>query len=54
MFVNSARTPSILRKRKIKYIVKNVNGTVLNKTVSIATMTFARKFINVEIAIRLN
>ena len=52
MFVNTAQNLSILRKRKIKYIAKNVTNTALIKIVLIITIMFARKFINAKIIIR--
>ena len=54
MFVSSAENPSILRKRKIKYIAKTVTDTALIKTASTITMMFARKLISAAIVIKLN
>jgi len=52
MFVNSAQNPTILKKRKIKYIGKTVTDTVLIKIALIITIMFAKKFINAKIVIR--
>jgi len=53
MFANSAQSPRILRKQKIKYILKTATVTVSTKIVLITIMMFARKFINVKITIKL-
>ena len=52
--MQTAQRPCILRKIKIKYTVKTVTCTVFTIIVLITTTTFARKFINVKLVLRLN
>ena len=52
--VNSVKDRRIHRMRKARYIAKTAIVIVLTKTVSITTKMFARKFISVKGAIKLN